>query len=50
MEKQNEIQTHTNNTGDIYYSKTDDSGDTIYSFTKDFEDIWSDDDQSIYGN
>ena len=44
---QNEIDTYTNANGIEYYSTTDESGDTIYSFTKDFEDIWSQEDQDL---
>ena len=41
----NTIESHTNATGTIYYSTTDENGQTIYSFTEDFEDIWTQDDQ-----
>ena len=32
---------HTNTTGTVYFSKTDEDGQTIYSFTEDFEDTWT---------
>jgi hypothetical protein len=32
---------HTNTTGTVYYSKTDEDGQTIYSFTQDFDDTWT---------
>ena len=40
------IESHTDKeTGNVYYSTTDENGVTIYSFTEDFEDIWTQDDQ-----
>lgn len=45
----NEIQNHTNKNGETYYSRTDENGKTIYSFTTDFEDIWTQDDEDLYG-
>jgi len=39
------ITTHINADGTPYYSTTDENGQTIYSFTKDFEDIWTQEDQ-----
>jgi hypothetical protein len=43
--KNMKITTHTNSDGTPYYSTTDENGQTIYSFTKDFEDIWTQEDQ-----
>ncbi len=37
----NNMTIHTNTTGTVYYSKTDEDGQTIYSFTEDFDDIWT---------
>lgn len=44
-----EIKTHTNKNGETYYSRSDENGDTIYSFTPDFEDIWTQEDEDLYG-
>lgn len=41
--------THTNQNGIPYYSRPDDEHGTIYSFSVDFEDIWTQDDQDLYG-
>lgn len=41
----NTITTHTNDNGIEYYSTTDENGNTIYSFSRDFEDIWTQDDE-----
>jgi hypothetical protein len=38
------IECHTNASGEIYFS-TDEDGETIYSFSKDFDDIWTQDDE-----
>jgi len=43
----NTINTHTNANGVEYYSTTDENGETIYSFFKDFEDIWTQDDEDF---
>jgi hypothetical protein len=45
----NQIQTNTNKNGETYYSREYENGETIYSFTKDFEDIWTQEDEDIYG-
>jgi hypothetical protein len=39
------IQCHTNASGEIYFSTTNEDGETIYSFSKDFDDIWTQDDE-----
>jgi len=39
------IDTHTNANGIPYYSMDDDSGNRIYSFTRDFEDVWTQEDE-----
>jgi hypothetical protein len=43
----NQIDIYTNTNGIEYYSTKDENGDTIYSFTKEFEDIWSQEDQDL---
>ena len=46
----NKINTHTNPNGEDYFSKEDpENGETIYSFSEDFEDIWNQADEDIYG-
>jgi hypothetical protein len=40
---------HTNTTGTVYFSKTDEDGQAIYSFTEDFEDTWTQEVQDEYG-
>jgi nicotinamide mononucleotide (NMN) deamidase PncC len=39
------IKCHTNPAGTVYFSTADADGQTVYSFTKDFEDIWTQEDQ-----
>lgn len=43
------MKTHKNHNGETYYSKTNEDGETVYSFTETFEDIWSQEDQDLYG-
>lgn len=43
------ITEHVNQNGITYYSTTDDSGNTIYSFNRDFDDVWGQDDEDLYG-
>ena len=44
-----DITAHTNQNGVLYYSRPDDEHGTVYSFRVDFEDIWTQDDQELYG-
>jgi hypothetical protein len=39
------ITTHTNTNGIEFYSTTDEDGKTIYSFSREFEDIWTQEDE-----
>ena len=42
------MNTHTNDNGTAYFSKTTDNGEKIFSFTQDFTDYWSQDDQDLH--
>lgn len=44
------ITEHVNQNGILYFSTTDVDGKTIYSFSPDFEDIWTQDDEDLYGH
>ena len=46
----NKITELTNKDGETYYKSVDDiSGEIAYSFTEDFEDVWNQEDEDLYG-